>query len=140
MDPEIHPEYVRCAHGGCNMVAKREVGACEMHVKPGPLTGHCIECSAELPPAYALTTCEKCQSAFARIRAYAEANGTNAPPAQPLQPERPIVRHGDVVPMVLNELTSLFRDLIALKQFEARVTEAAKSPAAWLQLRQELAK
>lgn len=96
----------------------------------------CVDCGVtELPPAYALTSCEKCREAFARIRDYAEAKGFKAPDPLPT-----IVRHGDVLPMVLVELTALFREYRALKEFEAKVAVAAKSPAAWGALREEMGK
>jgi hypothetical protein len=55
-------------------------------------------------------------------------------------PPRPFVHVGEVLGQFYNELTQLIREHQALKAFEARVVEAAKSPAAWLQLRQELAR
>ena len=100
----------------------------------------CVECGGKLPTAYALTTCEKCREAFARIRVYAEANGTNAPPEQPLAPARPPVHVGEVLGILYNELTQLIREHGQLKGFEQRVVQAAKSPAAWLALREELGK
>jgi hypothetical protein len=55
-------------------------------------------------------------------------------------PNRPSVHVGEVLGVLYGELTQLIREHQALKAFEGRVVEAAKSPAAWLQLRQELAK
>jgi hypothetical protein len=73
---------------------------------------------------------------FARQAAGAVLGDVAKPPIE----QRPIVHHGEVLGVLYGELTQLIREHQALKAFEARVVDAAKSPAAWLQLRQELAK
>ena len=72
----------------------------------------------------------------ARLAAYEKniADGTFAP----VQPERPVVRHGDVTPMLFNELAGLFKRVQQANAFEAKVLAAAKSPRDWLLLRDEL--
>lgn len=51
----------------------------------------------------------------------------------------PVVRRGDVLLTLGHEIHLAATRLRALEAFEARVVAAAKSPAAWLALREELA-
>lgn len=51
---------------------------------------------------------------------------------------RPLLRQGDVTATLFNELGTIFRRIQMADAFEKKVTEAAKSPAAWLLLREEL--
>ena len=51
---------------------------------------------------------------------------------------RPPLRAGDVTATLFNELGTIFRRIQMADAFEKKVTEAAKSPAAWLLLREEL--
>lgn len=51
---------------------------------------------------------------------------------------RPLLRQGDVTATLFNELATVFRRIQMADAFEKKVTEAAKSPAAWLLLREEL--
>lgn len=51
---------------------------------------------------------------------------------------RPTVREGAVAATLFNELGTIFRRIAMADAFEKKVTEAAKSPAAWLLLREEL--
>lgn len=52
--------------------------------------------------------------------------------------ERPVVHAGEVAATLFNDLALLFKRIQMADAFEAKVTEAAKSPAAWLLLREEL--
>lgn len=56
----------------------------------------------------------------------------------PLPDTRPPVREGAVLATMFNELGTVFRRIQMADAFEKKVTEAAKSPAAWLLLREEL--
>src|SRR5690242_9620669 len=60
--------------------------------------------------------------------------------ARPPVEQRPIVHQGEVAAVLFNDLRALFGRLQQLEAFEQHVMNAAKSPAAWLSLRQELAK
>ena len=51
---------------------------------------------------------------------------------------RPPLRAGDVTATLFNEFGAIFRRIQMADAFEKKVTEAAKSPAAWLLLREEL--
>lgn len=55
-----------------------------------------------------------------------------------LAAEPRIVRDGDVLPTLFNEIGRVVRRLREADAFERRVVESAKSPAAWLALRAEL--
>ncbi len=81
----------------------------------------CVDCGVKLPIAWALTTCERC-------------------PPLVRSTSRPTVHVGEVLGVLYNELTQLIREHGQLKGFEQRVVQAAKSPAAWLALREELGK
>jgi hypothetical protein len=93
----------------------------------------CASCGAQLHPAYALAVCEQC--------ARAEREAPTLPEvARPPVEQRPLVHHGEVAATLFNDLRALFGRLRQLEAFEQHVMNAAKSPAAWLSLRQELAK
>ena len=68
----------------------------------------------------------------------AKAEGRFDPNGSAPITERPVVRHGDVTPMLFNELASLFKRIQQADAFEAKVLAAAKSPRDWLLLRDEL--
>ena len=51
---------------------------------------------------------------------------------------RPAVKPGEVFMHLLNEMGIVVRRCNLADAFEKKVTEAAKSPAAWLLLREEL--
>lgn len=138
MEAESHPEYVRCAHGGCSMVAPREVGACEMHIKATKIVD-CIECGCKLPWAWSMARCETCQRDYLRAADAAAARG-DVMTEKPAPDEQPVIRYGNVLMTLGQEINIAAQQLAALKRFEQRVIEAAKSPAAWLALREELGK
>lgn len=52
--------------------------------------------------------------------------------------DRPVVHQGEVLATLFGELQTVFRRVGMADAFEKKVTEAAKSPAAWLLLREEL--
>ena len=56
----------------------------------------------------------------------------------PLPDQRPVLHAGDVTATLFNEFGTIFRRIQMADAFEKKVTEAAKSPAAWLLLREEL--
>lgn len=56
----------------------------------------------------------------------------------PPPPERPVVHAGEVAATLFNDLGLVFRRIQAADAFEAKVVAAAKSPSAWLLLREEL--
>ena len=62
------------------------------------------------------------------------------PAAPPAAPTPRAVNVGEVLGVLYNELTQLIREHQQLKGFEQRVVQAAKSPAAWLALREGLGK
>lgn len=98
-------------------------------------------CETTLDSSYAHPRCSYCisvgasktEQAAQRLDAERRTHADGLPP-------RPFVHHGEVLGQLYSELTQLIQGYQTLQKFEARVAEAAKSPAAWLQLRQELAK
>jgi hypothetical protein len=133
------PEYVKCAHGACNMVARREVGACKIHIEREPMQEKSDPDEADaaaIRDAYV-------KGKQAAAETFREGGGEKMVGLEswlPTPPQRPSVHHGEVLGVLYGELTQLIREHQALKAFEARVVDAAKSPAAWLALREELGK
>lgn len=135
-----------CHVSGCSEYATIGFLSCERHRGMSALAATVPPKVDGLPP-HTICPVEGCNvgvlvgnGVYCRTHRHLEANGTNAPPAQPLAPEQPVIRYGNVLMTLGQEINIAAQQLAALKRFEQRVIEAAKSPAAWLALREELGK